>query len=269
MLLPLGDDVDGLEHLGDDLRRQRHVHRHKHAEAERESERHRQDVGAEQPALQAGQTQRPGQPSSAAEEDLGLLPADRDHRNDRRPRRHRRIDVAGAPAEVDDVLVERGPVDVEIPAGEQQHCGVGLQGGRGVVRVGGDHSQVRQELGGRAVEERVVRQHVERAVVAEVFVEVDGEHREVRGGEPAGVVAHQQAPPGRDAVEAADLRAVVDLHHRPQQVDHVPGQHGVEPADLVVGCRFLRRRRAGIGLRRVRRRGRRSCRGSCPPRPCA
>jgi len=81
-----------------------------------------------------------------------------------------------------------------------------------------------------------VRQHVQRTFVAEPLVEVHREHDEVRGGQSTGVVADQKAPARRNPLQFKDFRAVIDLHHRTQQIHHVTGERSVETADLF--CRL-------------------------------
>src|SRR5271166_4517118 len=113
VIAELGDDVDRLQHLGDDFRGQRHVGWEERSQTERET--HGKWQYLHPYALEA---QALRQPIAAGQEQLGFLPPDRHRRHDRHTGLNRGPDISCTAVEVDDVLGQRRPKRVIVPAGK-------------------------------------------------------------------------------------------------------------------------------------------------------
>src|SRR5271166_4582861 len=94
-LAELGEDVDGLEHLSNDLSRQRQIGGEEHSQAEWETDGKRHNLPPK-----ALESQSLGQPSAAGQEKLGFLAADRHNGHDRHTGCNGGLDISGAAVEV-------------------------------------------------------------------------------------------------------------------------------------------------------------------------
>ncbi len=197
-------------------------------QAEREPEADRQDLHA-----RPLETQSPGDRIATGKEQLGLLPADRHHRHDR----HAGLDggphVAGAAAEVDDVLGERRPIGVVVAAGEHQHNRAVSQRLRGVLAARLDDAGAAQPITDIGDEDAVVGQCVERPVEAELLIERGGEDQHVGSEHAAGMVRHDERATGRrHRLQVAHFGAEVPLDDRAHPVRDLPGEPGIPLGDL-------------------------------------
>ncbi len=174
-------------------------------------------------------------------------------------------DVAHAAVEVDLVALARRPERVVVAAREHDRDPA-LAQHRGRVRAAGRHeARAPHRDVGQPGEQQVVREAVDRPLVAEVVEERDREHRHVHGDQPAGVVGHHQRAALGDVLDAVHLRAEPELHdhaqHRHQPRDELAVSlrvaHVLIPPPLRAGSRPTRtapgRRGPGRGGRRPRR----------------
>ena len=137
--------------------------------------------------------QRARDPAALAEEQRRLLAADRHHGHDRGVELERELDEAGAPREVDLVLLPARPVGLVVAARVDEQRGAAVQRGAHVVRVGGHRAEAAQARAHAGhLEDEVVGELVEAPLGAEVVVEVLGEDERVGDQRAAGVVADEQ-----------------------------------------------------------------------------
>ena len=157
--------------------------------------------------------------AAAAEEQRGLLAADRDDRDDAHAELAREPDEALAAAEVDLGGLPARAVALVVAARVDEQRRATFERAAHVVRVGG-HGSVAHERAPDAghLEDEVVRELVEAALGPEVVVERLREDEGVGDQRPAGVVADQQhGLVGGDVLQALDVAAVVDVRQRPQR----------------------------------------------------
>src|ERR1700757_3821536 len=98
--------------------------------------------------------------------------------------------------------------------------------------VGRDVAGAPEDPGRHAREEDVVTERVDGAVVAELFVEVDAEDRDVHREHATGVVADHQCAPGREGLQAVPLGPEGGLQDRPHHAHQALGQARVEFVDV-------------------------------------
>ena len=135
-------------------------------------------------------------------------------------------------AEVDAPALPRGPVDLAVAAGVDEHRGAAAQRRARVLRRGGDGPVLAQEAEARHRQHQVVGQLVKRALDAEVGVERQREDGGVGRDVAARVVAHQQdRSVVGDVAQAPDLAAEVEAGQQPhpwQRLADVVGVARVE-----------------------------------------